>query len=305
MRKNKFFIILFLLCLGMNRYGSYFINTAEAREPVTKEVILDHADLTMTIPTNLDNQVILDFPEIPAFVSIGSDDFRVFTSKDTNIVVLKPNKPTESNLFVKLKDYNIVVRLSVRDTVDEFIDKYKFLYPSQTLKAMVDKEVNKKVEGYEKDYTDKLLKLNEIADVKAQEIMTSDILRMSETRKLLISDRKGQVRLKTETISKLGNRSFLKFKLENMSKRDYKIYKIVLILEEREGVIFKTITKSTEVKAVYTFSSDELIVKKGRDFFGVVSFNFTETFRDKGERLTLYVNEADGDRDLKISLLKL
>ena len=28
--------------------------------------------LTMTIPTNLDNQVILDFPEIPAFVSIGT-----------------------------------------------------------------------------------------------------------------------------------------------------------------------------------------------------------------------------------------
>lgn len=292
----KLFTILFLLIL---------LNTAEAREPVTKEVILDHADLTMTIPTNLDNQVILDFPEIPAFVSIGSDDFRVFTSKDTNIVVLKPNKPTESNLFVKLKDYNIVVRLDVRDTVNDFIDKYKFVYPSQTLKAMVANEVNKKVEGFEKDYTDKLLKLNEIADVKAQEVITSDILRMSETRKLLISDRKGQVRLKTETISKLGSRSFLKFKIENMSKRDYKIYKIVLVLEERQGIIFKTITKSTEVKAVYTFSNDELIIKKGRDFFGVVSFNFTETFRDKGERLTLYVNEADGDRDLKISLLKL
>ncbi len=294
----RLFIILFLLCF-IN------INAVEAKEPVKKEVILDHADLTMTIYTNLDNQVILDFPEIPAFVSIGSDDFRVFTSKDTNIVVLKPNRATESNLFVKLKDYNIVVRLSVKDTVDDFIDKYKFLYPSQTLKAMVANEVNKKVEGYEKDYSDKLSKLNEIADVKAQEIMTSDILRMSETRKLLISDRKGQVRLKTETISKLGNRSFLKFRLENMSKRDYKIYKIVLVLEERQGIIFKTITKSTEVKAVYTFSSDELIVKKGGDFFGVVSFNFTETFRDKGERLTLYVNEADGDRDLKISLLKL
>ncbi len=292
----RLFMILFLL---------FLINTAEARQPITKEVILDHADLTMTIPTNLDNQVILDFPEIPALVSIGSDDFRVFTSKDTNIVVLKPNKPTESNLFVKLKDYNIVVRLFVKDTTEEFVDKYKFLYPSQTLKAIVANEVNKKVEGYEKDYSEKLLKLNEIADAKAQEIMTSDILRMSETRKLLISDRKGQVRLKTETISKLGNRSFLKFRIENMSKRDYKIYKIVLILEEREGVIFKTITKSTEIKAVYTFSSDELIVKKGRDFFGVVSFNFNEIFRDKGERLTLYVNEADGDRDLKISLLKL
>lgn len=296
MIRNRLFVILFLLCL---------LNTAEAREPVTKEVILDHADLTMTIPTNLDNQVILDFPEIPAFVSIGSDDFRVFTSKDTNIVVLKPNKPTESNLFVKLKDYNIVVRLDVRDTVNDFIDKYKFVYPSQTLKAIVASEVNKKVEGFEKDYTDKLLKLNEIADVKAQEIITSDILRVSETRKLLISDRKGQVRLKTETISKLGSRSFLKFKIENMSKRDYKIYKIVLVLEERQGIIFKTITKSTEVKAVYTFSNDELIIKKGRDFFGVVSFNFNEIFRDKGERLTLYVNEADGDRDLKISLLKL
>ena len=59
--------------------------------------------------------------------------------------MLKPNKPTESNLFVKLKDYNIVVRLDVRDTVDDFIDKYKFLYPSQTLKAMVASEVNKKV----------------------------------------------------------------------------------------------------------------------------------------------------------------
>lgn len=294
----RLFIILFLLCF-IN------INAVEAKEPVTKEVILDHADLTMTIYTNLDNQVILDFPEIPAFVSIGSDDFRVFTSKDTNIVVLKPNRATESNLFVKLKDYNIVVRLSVKDTVDDFIDKYKFLYPSQTLKAMVANEVNKKVEGYEKDYSDKLSKLNEIADVKAQEIMTSDILRMSETRKLLISDRKGQVRLKTETISKLGNRSFLKFRLENMSKRDYKIYKIVLVLEERQGLIFKTITKSTEVKAAYTFSSDEMVVKKGRDFSGVVSFNFTETFRDKGERLTLYVNEADGGRDLKISLLKL
>jgi hypothetical protein len=238
-------------------------------------------------------------------VSIGSDDFRVFTSKDTNIVVLKPNKPTESNLFVKLKDYNIVVRLDVRDTVDDFIDKYKFLYPSQTLKAMVASEVNKKVEGYEKDYSEKMSKLNEIADVKAQEVITSDILRMSETRKLLISDRKGQVRLKTETISKLGNRSFLKFKIENMSKRDYKIYKVVLVLEEREGTIFKTITKSTEVKAVYNFSSDEMVIKKGKDFFGVVSFNFNEIFRDKGERLTLYVSEVDGDRDLRISLLKL
>ena len=107
-------------------------------------------------------------------------------------------------------------------------------------------------------------KLNEIADVKAQEVITSDILRMSETRKLLISDRKGQVRLKTETISKLGNRSFLKFKIENMSKRDYKIYKVVLVLEEREGIIFKTITKSTEVKAVYNFSSDEMVIKKAK-----------------------------------------
>lgn len=296
MIKNRLFIVLIIML-------SYTL--AYAREPVTKEVILDHADLTMTIPTNLDNQVILDFPEIPAFVSIGSDDFRVFTSKDTNIVVLKPNKPTESNLFVKLKDYNIVVRLDVRDTVNDFIDKYKFLYPSQTLKAIVASEVNKKVEGYEKDYSEKMSKLNEIADVKAQEVITSDILRMSETRKLLISDRKGQVRLKTETISKLGNRSFLKFKIENMSKRDYKIYKVILVLEEREGIIFKTITKSTEVRAVYNFSSDEMVVKKGKDFFGVVSFNFTETFRDKGERLTLYVNEADGDRDLRISLLKL
>lgn len=298
MLSRIFLIFTFILVYSVNY-------PLAATGPVTKQVVLDHADITMVIITNMNNQVILDFPEIPNIVASGSDEYRVFSSRDTNIVVIKPMKPVESNLFIKLKDYSIVLRLTVSDAADGFIDKYKFLYPSQTMKAMVDEQVNKKVEPYEKDYINKMGKLYEIADAKAQEILAMDVLMRSETRKLLLSDRKGQVRLASEALTKIGNKSFLKFKISNMSKRDYKIYKIVLALEERTGVIFKTTIKSNEVNAKYSFSNENMVIEKGKDFYGVVGFDITGVDRDKGQRLTLYVYEGDGDRNLKVSLLKL
>jgi len=160
------------------------------------------------------------------------------------------------------------------------------------------KALNEKYGELEDIFDEKTRNVDQTVDNLAHKKMRRDIATGAQ----VIQIKKGQIRkdvkLELLTLSNIGEKSYLSFKIENYSKQPYKVSYSALGFERYKRIWLGL----RKVPAGFVEIDSQLDVKSpvqpDETAYGVIMFD--QQYRDKRETPVVRVFEEDGDRHFKI-----
>ena len=246
----------------------------------------------------------IELPDEALKVFAGDQDSFVVEVYGSEVII-KPATDylnARSNLTIYTEKTRLTFDLSVGapETADFVLD---FRYPRD--EALVDnlfrKRLDEKKAELEAFYQEKLKKEDERVRVLADGRFEEDLKKEVKIKRLNISGTQNNVRLDLLSLSKIGERYYLRFSITNYSQGDYAPERVVLGKE-----IFKRngfgLTKDGFVPVEFSENIDKTI-PKGAKGFGLVSFD--KVTLNTNEKLVLRLYETGKTDPIEISQVPL
>ncbi len=259
------------------------------------------SNIVYKLQTAIGNISLIDLPEEALKVFIGDADlFKVEVyEKEVLIKPLTDLEDAQTNLTIFTDSGRLSFNVTVGPpaTADYVLD---FRLPVE--EAIVDnafkKALNQKYGELENEFVEKTRKMDESVKSMALQKMRAEISQGAQVIHLSKSDSRGDVKLELLTLSKVGEKDYLSFKIENHSKHSYKTSYAVLGFERTQKVWFGL----RKVPAGFREISSDLDIKSpvgpGETIYGVLMFEHQT--KDKKETPVFRLFEEDGDQNFKI-----
>ncbi|MBI4972092.1 MAG: TrbG/VirB9 family P-type conjugative transfer protein [Candidatus Omnitrophica bacterium] len=262
-------------------------------------------DVVFKLQTALGYVSTIELPEPALKVFVGDQNLFKVGVYDKEVLV-KPITEFEdarTNLQITTENHRLSFDVSVGpgETADFILD-FKQAGEDVIAENLIQKKVDEKTREKEDALDARQKNLEEEAKTLAKAKFKEEILKGGESIPLKEHSELGDVRANLISLSRIGDKAYLKFGLRNLSSSPYKISRVVLGYETYEKT---KLGFGKESKGVSEIDS-ELDIKNpvaSSDYvYGVLSFDLKAL--DKHQKPVFLVFEEDGKRNFRISGFK-
>ena len=261
-------------------------------------------DVVFKLQTAIGYVSSIELPEPALKVYIGDQDLFKVGVYDTEILI-KPITEFEgakTNLMIVTEHHRLSfdILVGAKETCD-FILNFKKQDEDVIVENFVDKKVEEKKSVLEKEYQEKNEKLDEKAEELSDQKLTA---RIKEENQIQLDkhQEKGEVRVNLISISKAGDKGFVKFGIRNLSKSPYQIGKIILGFETFEKTKLGLGKESKGITEIESSLELQNPIPSGSYEYGILSFDYKNL--DKTKTPVLLINEEAGNRSFTFSGFK-
>ena len=243
----------------------------------------------------------IDLPEPALKVFVGDGElFRVEVyEKEILIKPITYYEDARTNLTVFTESGRLAFDVTVGspDTADFVLD-FRALQSDVFVEGAFKKAVEKESSAVKEEYEKRKDDLDSEAEKLAQEKLKEEVLKSSDSVDLNAHKETGDVRVNLISLSRIGDKSYLRFGIRNLSKFTYTVSRVTVGIESYET---KNLGFSKEPQGITELPSSleiENSVKPDEYVYGVAVFDARAL--GKSERPVFFVFEENGSRHFKL-----
>ncbi len=263
------------------------------------------SDVVFKLQTALGYVSTIDLPEPALKVFIGDQElFKVGVyEREVLIKPITDYQDARTNLTIVTNSGRLTFDVSVGspETADFVLD-FRLRADDVFVENAYDKRIHEKEAVVQKEYQEKEKNLDQKAKNLADQKLKQDVAHNATTVMLRKHEEGGDIRVNLVSLSKIGEKMYLRFGVRNLSSAPYKISKAVIGLQTYGR---KNLGLTKDPQGLSQFPTELEItnpVPAGSYVYGVLVFS--PRALGKNEYPVFLLFEEDGKRNLKIERFK-
>lgn len=262
-------------------------------------------DVVFKLQTALGYVSTIELPEPALKVFVGDQNLFKVGVYDKEVLVkpITEFEDAKTNLVITTEHHRLSFDVSVGpgETADFILD-FKQAGEDVIAENLIQKKVDEKTQEKEAALDARQKNLDGEAKTLAKAKFKEEILKGGESISLKEHSELGDVRVNLISLSRIGDKAYLKFGVRNLSSSPYKISRVVLGYETYEKTKFGFGKESKGVSEIDSELDIKNPVASSDYVYGVLSFDLKAL--DKNQKPVLLVFEEDGKRNFRITGFK-